>query len=398
MSAAEKRCVRTLNGMVPIVTGLLWLQLPLIIALLPDTGYIFASFLLAPALWALIPLLNHAGRHTAARLLFSLSTLLLVALTAVQVGAATENHLFMITIFLGGFIIYPPGERRWLWLVVVLSALSLVMLEWFYNQYGRLIDFPPEFVIMTRWSSLSALFLIILGITAYHYSVVTKTERDLETEHQRSEQLLLNILPEETARELKDKGSAEARLIDQVTVLFTDFKGFTAMSEKLTPGELVRDLDECFSAFDRICEQHGIEKIKTIGDAYMAAGGLPAPTATHAQDAVRTALDMAEFMAGMKARKIAAGLPFFELRIGLHTGPVVAGIVGIRKFQYDIWGDTVNTASRMESSGEVGRVNISEATHELVKDDFRCAFRGEVEAKGKGRLGMYFVAGNAPAD
>jgi class 3 adenylate cyclase len=209
----------------------------------------------------------------------------------------------------------------------------------------------------------------------------------------RSDELLLNILPAEVAEELKAKGSAEAVHIDQVTVLFTDFKGFTAMSETMSPQELVRDLNECFSAFDRITGKYGIEKIKTIGDAYMAAGGLPTPNTTHATDVIKAALEMRDLIAEGKARKIAAGLPFFEVRIGIHTGPVVAGIVGVKKFQYDIWGDTVNTASRMESSGEVGQVNISEATYALVMDEPGLTFtpRGKVQAKGKGEMEMYFV-------
>ncbi|MBL7954569.1 MAG: tetratricopeptide repeat protein [Flavobacteriales bacterium] len=212
-------------------------------------------------------------------------------------------------------------------------------------------------------------------------------------EKARSEELLLNILPEEVAEELKAKGEAEAVQIDQVTVLFTDFKGFTAMSEVVTPSQLVKDLNECFSAFDRITEKYGIEKIKTIGDAYMAAGGLPTPNSTHAMDVLMAALEMREFIAVGKAQKQAAGQPYFEIRIGIHTGPVVAGIVGVKKFQYDIWGDTVNTASRMESSGEVGQVNISEATYVLVKNDASFTFtpRGKVQAKGKGELEMYFV-------
>ncbi|MBK9759484.1 MAG: adenylate/guanylate cyclase domain-containing protein [Flavobacteriales bacterium] len=157
-------------------------------------------------------------------------------------------------------------------------------------------------------------------------------------EKKRSEELLLNILPAEVAEELKAKGEADAKQIDQVTVLFTDFKGFTAMSEKLTAKELVADIHECFSAFDHIMEKYGIEKIKTIGDAYMAAGGLPTPNTTHALDVVKAALEIRDFIAEGKAHKMAAGLPYFEIRIGIHTGPVVAGIVGVKKFAYDIWG------------------------------------------------------------
>ncbi len=217
--------------------------------------------------------------------------------------------------------------------------------------------------------------------------------RKISKEKARSEELLLNILPEEVAEELKAKGSAEAVQIDQVTVLFTDFKGFTAMSEVLSPRDLVRDLNECFSAFDHITGKYGIEKIKTIGDAYMAAGGLPTPNTTHATDVIKAAPEMRAFITEGKARKVAAGLPYFEVRIGIHTGPVVAGIVGVKKFQYDIWGDTVNSASRMESSGEVGQVNISERTYELVKSqpDLTFSPRGKVQAKGKGEMEMYFV-------
>ena len=213
-------------------------------------------------------------------------------------------------------------------------------------------------------------------------------------EKARSENLLLNILPVEVADELKAKGEAEARLIDQATVLFTDFKGFTSLSEKLSPKEIVHDLNVCFSEFDRICQEFGIEKIKTIGDAYMAAGGLPAPNQTHAMDVIKAALKMRDFIDAEKEKHQLQGKSYFDIRIGIHTGPVVAGIVGVKKFQYDIWGDTVNTASRMESSGEPGKVNISGVTYSLVKDHSDLVFesRGMVHAKGKGDLEMYFVS------
>jgi class 3 adenylate cyclase/putative methionine-R-sulfoxide reductase with GAF domain len=214
---------------------------------------------------------------------------------------------------------------------------------------------------------------------------------EMEKQKQRSEELLLNILPEEVAEELKANGSTEAKLINQVTVIFTDFKYFTNIAEQLSPGALVAQIHECFSAFDLIMEKYGVEKIKTIGDAYMAAGGLPTPNKTNAHDVVNAALAMNRYMHEHKRKKEAAGELFFEMRIGIHTGPVVAGVVGVKKFAYDVWGDTVNIASRMESCGVIGKVNISETTYALVKENFNCIYRGEIEAKNKGKMKMYFV-------
>lgn len=210
---------------------------------------------------------------------------------------------------------------------------------------------------------------------------------------QRSDELLLNILPEETAEELKETGTAKTRSFESVTVLFTDFKNFTIASEKLTPEELVAEINHCYSAFDRIVEKYGIEKIKTIGDSYMCAGGLPVSNTTHPYDVVFAGLEMIDFIEENKQERISKGQPYFELRLGIHSGPVVAGIVGIKKFAYDIWGDTVNTASRMESSGGVGKVNISGTTYEIVKEKFICSYRGKIEAKNKGSIDMYFVEG-----
>ena len=213
----------------------------------------------------------------------------------------------------------------------------------------------------------------------------------LNIELQRSEQLLLNILPYETAQELKMSGKAVARYYPDITVMFTDFKGFTHIAEKLSPEQLVQEIDEFFTAFDLIMEKNGIEKIKTIGDAYMAASGLPAVNETHALDMVNAAVDIIEYMEVQKQIRIAANRPVFDIRIGIHTGPVVAGIVGHKKFAYDIWGDAVNLASRMESSGEAGQINISQCTYDRISSNYSCIFRGEIEAKNKGKVGMYFV-------
>ncbi|MCK5764843.1 MAG: tetratricopeptide repeat protein [Bacteroidales bacterium] len=239
--------------------------------------------------------------------------------------------------------------------------------------------------------------LMLLMVAAGLYSrnrYVRKSRNWIEMEKDRSENLLLNILPAEIAEELKAKGKADARDFDQVSIIFTDFKGFTEQSAKLNTADLVNEINQCFEAFDHITEKYKIEKIKTIGDAYMAAGGLPVPTDDSVKNTILAALEMQAFISNRKIEKDAQNEPAFEMRVGIHTGPVAAGIVGVKKFQYDIWGDAVNTASRMESSGEVGRVNISQATYDLVKDDVQFNFtpRGKVEVKGKGEMEMYYVA------
>lgn len=215
----------------------------------------------------------------------------------------------------------------------------------------------------------------------------------LSKEKNRSDALLLNILPAKIAEELKNKGHADARDFKKASVLFTDFVAFTEGSEKLSAKELVEEINSCFGAFDRITEKYKIEKIKTIGDAYMAVGGIPVPTAESVENTVLAALEMQEFITNRRAKKDAKNKISFEMRIGIHTGPVVAGIVGIKKFQYDIWGDTVNTASRLESNSQPGKVNISQATYELLKhtSKFRFEGRGKIKAKGKGEIEMWFV-------
>ena len=219
-------------------------------------------------------------------------------------------------------------------------------------------------------------------------TIITRANDTITKEKQVSEGLLLNILPEEVAKELKAEGNVQAKMFDNVTVMFTDFINFTSAGERFTPHELVAELHACFRAFDEILAHYNIEKIKTVGDAYLAVSGLPQPCATHASEMIKAALQIADFM---KSRKLEIGDRTFDVRIGLHSGPVVAGIVGVTKFAYDIWGDTVNTAARMEQYSENGRVNVSESTWQLIKDEFTCIPRGKMHVKNKGEMAMYFV-------
>ncbi len=232
--------------------------------------------------------------------------------------------------------------------------------------------------------------LIILGLGVLILSTLFWNYRVIQREKKKSESLLLNILPAETAIELKQNGKVNAVRFDEVTVLFTDFVGFTKTAEFTDPEQLVRSIDFYFRHFDEIVAKHGLEKIKTIGDAYMCAGGLPVPNKAHAINVIEAAKEMAEFVNGTLNAE--DGLDHFEIRIGVHTGPVVAGIVGIKKWAYDIWGDTVNVASRMESKSVPGRINISESTYHLVKNEYPCEYRGEIEIKHRGTMKMYFLS------
>ncbi|MEO5647911.1 MAG: adenylate/guanylate cyclase domain-containing protein, partial [Chitinophagaceae bacterium] len=220
--------------------------------------------------------------------------------------------------------------------------------------------------------------------------VQDRTE-ELRIEKKKSDDLLLNILPEDVAAELKLTGRSQPRLFENVAVLFTDFKDFTLVSEKLSPEELVNEIDMCFRKIDEIVSNYKLEKIKTIGDAYLCVSGLPNPDDYSIKNTINAALDILSFVKKMQEQRISEGKTFFSIRIGIHAGPVVAGIVGDKKFAYDIWGDTVNTAARMEQSSESNKINISDTVYEHIKEDFDCSYRGKIAAKNKGMIDMYFV-------
>jgi len=223
------------------------------------------------------------------------------------------------------------------------------------------------------------------------HSQLTAASRQLEASLQKTQDLLYRVFPREIADELANAGQSQPRHFDAVTVLFTDFVGFTRVAETMAPQQLINGLEEYFRRFDALTARCHMEKLKTIGDAYVAAGGVPTPNTTHALDAALLAVAIRQCVSDVGREWEGTGMPSFAIRIGLHTGPLVAGVIGEQRFTYDLWGDTVNTASRMESGGEAGRINISADTFRLVEPFFECTPRGSVAVKNRTAVEMYFL-------
>ncbi|MCB1177058.1 MAG: adenylate/guanylate cyclase domain-containing protein [Leptospiraceae bacterium] len=301
-------------------------------------------------------------------------------------GGFYESGWVMIWSFLAplGALVFRGEKEAGLWFLgFLLMVIASVILD-------PILVKPKE---RSQWMLTVFLIMNIGFVSSIVYYTILYNINKTKIEHQKSEELLTKILPEKIAKELKERGETMPLFYKSATVLFTDFVGFTKMSEKMKPAELIYELENCFTRFDDAGKRFKIEKLKTIGDAYMCAAGLPERTKTHAIDACLFGLEIQKIINELKIEKEKEGKPFWRLRLGIHSGPVVAGVIGKNKIAYDIWGDTVNTASRMESSGQEGMVNISKVTYDLVKDFFEFENRGKVTAKSKGEVDMYFVIG-----
>jgi class 3 adenylate cyclase len=251
-------------------------------------------------------------------------------------------------------------------------------------------------VALIIWASYAQISLRFARTQHLLEQIINKRTEDLIIEKEKSENLLANVLPKNAANEIMTKGKATKIKYNFVTVLFSDIQGFTWIAEEMNPEQLIDELDKFFFHLDSVVEKLGIEKIKTIGDAYMCAGGIPEKNRTNPVEVILAALEMQAYMGRLKEASVIEGMKYWDIRIGIHTGTVVAGVVGQKKLSYDIWGDTVNIASRMESSGKAGKINISGTTYEFVKDFFICEHRGKMPVKYKGELDMYFVNGIIP--
>lgn len=321
---------------------------------------------------------------------FVLLTLGFVLLNALQnAGTGGGAHYYLIPALVIA-VVLSDGLRTTLKAVVLFAAATGALLLVEQLRPGWVTPYASA---RERAFDVSANLLFAQLFTGALVLILTQS---LNRERRKSDRLLLNVLPAEVARELKETERVAPRDYECASVLFTDFVGFTRIAEHLTPQQLIEELDNCFREFDRTARRHGLEKIKTIGDAYMAVGGVPRPNRTHAVDCVLAALEIRSAMALMMRRHQASGRPHWQLRVGINSGDMVAGVIGREKFAYDVWGDAVNVASRLESSGAADQINISRATYLLVRDFFVCDYRGQVTAKNKGEIDMYFVRGLRP--
>lgn len=332
--------------------------------------------------------------HTRAVITTSL-VLTCITLTSMTIFTIVERGSVLhygIYILLINFLILLPHRWRIRFNLISLFLVILTVVIICQDDIHALAVTITEVIGITIPGFLIATYRYNENVWQFLVDKRLKEQKELiVTEREKSDQLLLNILPTSIATELKENGKVQPRQHEQVVILFSDFKGYTALSKTMTPADLVLELDSCFSAFDAIVQKYQLEKIKTLGDGYFCVGGIEEEGDEAVFRMVVAAKEMLAFMAQRKVEHLQQGIPAFDVRIGLHCGPVVAGVVGKSKFTYDIWGSTVNIASRMETAGAVGRINISEAIYQIVHPEIPCTYRGEIEAKGLGKTKMYFI-------
>ena len=341
--------------------------------------------LAAVFVYAAVPFFASRGWHRLARLWLCFGSLAWIAADGVLMGADTEQHMFLIAVATAAWFITPRRDRWMAASVAVLCGAAMLAIDLYTptRMLMRGVAIPFE------TADKLTLYAVLQALSYYSVTQTERAEDELAVEQARSEALLLNVLPRRIAEQLKRQEGSIAERFDCATVLFADIVNFTQLSERTPATELVQMLDQVFSRFDALADLHGLEKIKTIGDAYMVVGGVPEARADHAIAVAKMSLDMLRVLKELEGPAFAT----LSLRIGIHSGPVVAGVIGKRKFAFDLWGDTVNTASRMESHGQPDRVHISEATFKLLEGQFDFEARGPMAIKGKGVMSTWFLSG-----
>jgi guanylate cyclase len=364
-----------------LLYGSLFLHYGAPLAALAMFGYLAVSVLC-------LILFGLTRRHFHTYLKIFISTHLLASLAVTYVlggisGSAVHAVWGLLTPLGALVVLSPRAAIRWFLMYLVLLATGLAISQAIAQPMNIL---PPRALLYLSVMNISGVSVFAFGILNYFVQQRDRLFRLLSDERERSEELLLNILPKEVVSILRDRPQTIADHFDGATILFADVVNFTPLAAKLTPKQTVDLLNQVFSHFDTLVDKYGVEKIKTIGDCYMVASGVPRPRHDHAQVLVRLALEMRDFVDHRQFNG-----ERLELRIGINSGPVVAGVIGQKKFIYDLWGDAVNTASRMESHGGAGVIQITGATYDLIGDDFICEPRGKIEVKGKGEMEVWQV-------
>ena len=383
----DAKYIRLTNALVVIVAAWLFSTIPSLMPLYPSSRFLILNSILFPILWPFSLYLNYKHYYIAAKLYFSYASLICISLNALQVGREADNHLFLLLLSIFAFYSYPPKQMKYITLVSLSSLFCFIGIEVYLTSHHPILDAPPSFFQVARLISLVALCILVYVLTLYNYKTLHTAQDLLEIEHQKSETLLLNILPPVIADRLKASSAVIADRTNEATILFADVVGFTVLSQTMEPEKLVALLNDLFTEFDSITKAYNLEKIKTIGDAYMVAGGIPEARRDHCEAVALCALEMQSIM----RKGISKDLQDFKVRIGIHTGPVVAGVIGKSKFIYDLWGDSVNTASRMESHGVEDKIHVSKEVYLKLKDKFEFEDKREIQVKGKGLMETYFL-------
>ena len=393
LTSQQIRTLTFLNTVTLLVTILISFNAVFTAIMMPlsaaGTALLVASATHALLIALIIPL-NFRRQHLAARIWFGCVAGSFMCIYAIVMGSETRWTFFSPIIIFILFYMFPANEKKWMFAVITYCTLGFIACELWSINHQALYDFPPAIVSSFKYINTVGFLFCAIGMGMVGYNAMNAAEKKLAEEHSRSENLLLNILPAPIASRLKTDPGIIADGYDNVTILFADIADFTKLSSTISPGALIQLLNDIFSKFDELADHFGLEKIKTIGDAYMVVAGIPQKRRDHA-----------ESMAQMATAMLTAMMDFnkshehkLNLRIGICSGPVVAGVIGKRKFSYDLWGDSVNTASRMESHGIAGEIQVAESTYELLQGKYNFDCRGTIEVKGKGMMKTYLLKGS----
>lgn len=383
-SITEIRYLRVTN--IASVLGVLYNAIWMLIAFfLSDALVIYGSNALLGIMFLMALIFNNKGWRVLASTWLILASYMSVLLFLYLLGYSSGVAVVCFIIIILPYMTFPRKARNIAHVFSILACLTLILTVMFQSSmtahFGGL---DPHISQIVNTGITGFICLILISSLSI---LIDKSEESLMTEQKKSDDLLHNILPANIIKDLKESGKTIPKRHKNITVMFTDFEGFTELVASISAITLVNELNDIFGRFDQIMEETEVEKIETIGDAYMAACGLEKEMTNHASNCIRAAQMMQSYLEKRnKSHEIS-----WRMRVGIHSGTAVAGVVGKKKFAYDLFGDTINTASRIESAGEVGKINISSSTYELVKKDFKCLSRGKIFAKGKGELEMYFV-------